>query len=129
MPADLLRRAAGTLPGCSVSSSEAAANGPQVGERGLEERSAQILSARGAAGARLVADGPLDHLHVPVPPLLKALVEVNQALRDLGGFSVFTVDGHEDLLGGRRGFLLRNRKADIGKVAQEGVEDCLAALI
>src|SRR6266699_3514678 len=116
MPTDLRRRAAGTVPGCSVSSSEAAANRPQVGERRLEERSAQILGARGAACARLIADGPLDHLHVPVAPLLKALVEVDQALRDLGGLTVITVYGHEDFLGGRRGFLLRNGIADIGKV-------------
>src|SRR6266481_7395412 len=129
MPTDLRRRAAETLPGCSVSSSEAAANGPQVGERGLEERSAQILGAGGAAGAGLVTDGPLDHLHVPVPPLLKALVEINQALRDLGSLTVIAVDGHEDLLCGRRGLLFRNHIADLGQVTQVGVEDGLAALI
>src|SRR4029077_9095529 len=56
------------------------------------------------------------------------LVEVNQTLRDLGGFTVVAVDGHEELLGGYRGSFLRNRIADLGQVAQVGVEDGLALI-
>ena len=44
-------------------------------------------------GAVLVADGALDHLHVSVPPLLEALVEVDEVLGELGGPTVVAVGG------------------------------------
>ena len=45
---------------------------------------AQVRRARRAAGTGLRADDPLDHLHVPVAPLLDALVDVDEGLADLG---------------------------------------------
>ena len=53
--------------------------GPQVGDAGRP------------AGAGLGADRPLDHLHVPVPPLLEALVQVDEALGHLGRLAVVAV--------------------------------------
>ena len=78
--------------------SEARADLPQVGEGRPEERRAQVLDPARAARAALRADRPLDHLHVPVAPLLDALVEVDQALGDQRGIGVAVVDRDEDLL-------------------------------
>src|SRR3712207_8115367 len=47
-----------------------------------EERRPQVLRARRAARADLVADRALDHLHVAVAPLLQALVEVHERLAE-----------------------------------------------
>jgi len=63
---------------------KAGADLPEIGERGAEQGGAQVGRAGRAAGARLGADDPLDHLHVPVAPLLDALVDVDQGLADLG---------------------------------------------
>ena len=63
--------------------SQVAPDGPQVGERRVPQRGAQVGGARRSAGAGLVADRALDHLHVPVAPLLHALVDVDEALGDL----------------------------------------------
>ena len=78
--------------------SQPAAHRPQVGEGGVEERRAQVRRARRAAGARLVADRPLDHLDVAVAPLLKALVDVDQALAHLRLRAIDAVDVDEDVL-------------------------------
>src|SRR3954453_14450014 len=76
-------------PGCARS--QGGAHRPQVGEHRAEERRAQVLGARRATRPRLVADRPLDHLHVAVAPLLHALVEVDEALGDLRRLAVAPV--------------------------------------
>ena len=46
----------------------------------LEQGGAQVGRAGGSAGAGLAADRALHHLHVPVAPLLQALVQVDEPL-------------------------------------------------
>ena len=53
---------------------------PQVGEGRLPERGPQVAGPGRAARAVPRPDGPLDHLDVVIPPLLHALVEVDQQL-------------------------------------------------
>ena len=72
-------------------------DGPEVGEEGLKQRFPQELDARAAAGAELVADGPLHGLDVAVAPLLQALVEVDEELGQLRGPGVLGVDGDEQV--------------------------------
>src|SRR4051812_30551380 len=73
------------------------AHRPQVRERRTEQRRAQVLRTGRTAGADADADDPLDHLDVPVAPLLDALVDVDEGLADLGaGPVVLGVDGGED---------------------------------
>src|SRR5690606_32780776 len=72
---------------------------PQVGEGGGEQGAAQVVGARRPARPDLRADRPLDHLQVPVPPFLDALVQVDERLADLGcGPGLVGVDVEERLL-------------------------------
>ena len=59
---------------------------------------AQVGGAGRAAGAGLVADRALDHLDVAVAPLLEALVEVDEALADLGRPAVVGVHGEQHVV-------------------------------
>jgi hypothetical protein len=52
-----------------------------------------------------VTDGSLDHLHVAIAPLLKALIQVNQALTNGSGVVVFSVNGEQDILHAFVGFI------------------------
>ena len=91
----------------------------------------RYAGARGATGAGLVADRPLDHLHVAVAPLLEALVEVDEALADLGRAAVGDVHGEQHVVelrgaaGGDGDVALEHRRrhgeAVAGEVAQERV--------
>src|SRR5690606_32377139 len=84
--------------------SQFGADGPQVGEERLEERPLEVFDAGRAARAWLRADGSLDHLDVPVAPLLQALVQIDEQLADLRLGRVIVVDADKqaaNLLGGR----------------------------
>jgi diguanylate cyclase (GGDEF)-like protein len=109
-----------------------APHGPQVGERRLPERGPQVDGPGRAARAAPRPDGPLDHLDVVIPPLLDALVEVDQQLAHRGGVGVVVVDLLQHLLHSGRG---RQRLGDVavahvrghvvtlpGQVGQERVE-------
>ncbi len=109
-----------------------ASHGPQVGEGRLPERGPQVAGPGRAARAVPRPDGPLDHLDVVIPPLLNALVEVDQQLAHRGGVGVVVVDLLQHLLHSGRG---RQRLGDVavlhvrghavtlpGQVGQERVE-------
>src|SRR5437016_5583138 len=56
--------------------------------------SPSVVTSRGrwrSGSAAPGADGALDHLHVPVPPLLEAFVQVHQPLADLRGDGIASV--------------------------------------
>src|SRR5436190_202065 len=74
-----------------------AANGPEVGEERLVQGRPQVLRAV-ATGARLRPDRPLDHLHVVVAPLHEPLVEVDEALGDLGRLAVVAIRAEQGCL-------------------------------
>lgn len=78
--------------------SQAGADRPQVGKRRAEQGGAQVGRTGGAAGSGLGPDDPLDHLRVPVPPLLNALVDVDQRLAELGRGARHGVDVQQHLL-------------------------------
>jgi diguanylate cyclase (GGDEF)-like protein len=109
-----------------------AAHGPQVGEGRVPQRGLQVGGTGRAARAAPCADRPLHHLDVVVPPLLHALVEVDQQLAHRGGVGVVVVDLLQHLLYRVRGQqrLGHVAAADVrghvealaGQVAQERVE-------
>src|SRR5690606_27664314 len=109
--------------------SQLGADRPQVRERGLEQRAAQVLRAGAAAGPALRADGPLDHLHVAVAPLLHALVEVDEPLAHAGDRRVVAVDLDQDALDlgrrldGPRDTALELRARHVVAPAREVVEE------
>jgi diguanylate cyclase (GGDEF)-like protein len=109
-----------------------APHGPQIRERRSAQRRAQVRGPGRAARAGPRADRPLHHLDVVVPPLLHALVEVDQQLAYRGGVGVVVVDLLQHLLHAGRG---QQRLGDVavpdvgghvialtGQVAQERVE-------
>src|SRR5437879_13565243 len=78
--------------------SQLRADCPEVWEGRLVERGREVLGPRGSSRAWLCPDGALDHLHVPVPPLLEPLVQVHQALADGRYSGVRPIDRDQDLL-------------------------------
>ena len=96
----LLERALGRAVSRRVDAirSQPAVHRPQVGEQRGEQGAAEVRGARGSTGARLVADRGLDHLHVPIAPLLQTLVEVDQPLADLRRPAVVGVDGEQHVV-------------------------------
>ena len=94
-----------------------APHGPQVGEGRLPERGPQVDGPGRAARAAPRPDGPLDHLDVVIPPLLDALVEVDQQLAHRGGVGVVVVDLLQHLLHPGRG---RQRLGDVAVVHVRG---------
>ena len=94
-----------------------APHGPQVGEGRLPERGPQVAGPGRAARAAPRPDGPLDHLDVVIPPLLNALVEVDQQLAHRGGVGVVVVDLLQHLLHPGRG---RQRLGDVAVVHVRG---------
>ncbi len=94
-----------------------APHGPQVGEGRLPERGLQVAGPGRAARAAPRPDGPLDHLDVVIPPLLNALVEVDQQLAHRGGVGVVVVDLLQHLLHSGRG---RQRLGDVAVVHVRG---------
>src|SRR5919107_2137607 len=91
---------------------EAAADLPEVGEDRLEQRSPEVLDPGRAAGPALRPDRPLDHLDVAIAPLLEALVEVDEPLRDQGGVGIASVDGDQEVLDALVGL---GRKVDVAR--------------
>ena len=69
---------------------------PQIRECRPRERRLQILRARGSAGARLSADRALDHLDVPISPLLHAFIEIHEPLAELAVLRIGAVDLDQD---------------------------------
>src|SRR5690606_24012190 len=102
---------------------------PQVGERRPEQRAAQVFSAGAAAGPALRPDGALDHLHVTVPPLLHALVQVDEPLAHAGDRRVVAVDVDQDALDlgrrldGPRDVALELRPRHVVAAAREVMEE------
>jgi len=94
-----------------------APHGPQVGERRLPERGPQVAGPGRAARAAPRPDGPLDHLDVVIPPLLNALVEVDEQLAHRGGVGVVVVDLLQHLLHSVRG---RQRLGDVAVLHVRG---------
>ena len=82
----------------SESPSEARTDRPQVGKDRSPERGVQVSGAGRAASARLGADRALDHLDVPVAPLLQPFVEVDEALAEVGGARVGAIHVEQDRL-------------------------------
>jgi diguanylate cyclase (GGDEF)-like protein len=109
-----------------------APHGPQVREGRVPQRGLQVGGTGRAARAAPRADRPLHHLDVVVPPLLHALVQVDQQLAHRGGVGVVVVDLLQHLLYRVRGqhWLGHVAAADVrghvealaGQVAQERVE-------
>jgi diguanylate cyclase (GGDEF)-like protein len=99
-----------------------AAHGPQVGEGGVPQRGLQVGGAGRAARAAPRADRPLHHLDVVVPPLLHALVQVDQQLAHRGGVGVVVVDLLQHLLYRVRG------QQRLGHVAAEDARGHVEAL-
>src|SRR6202167_5973997 len=109
-----------------------APHGPQVRKGRLADRGAEVGRTGRAAGAAPAADRPLDHLDVVVPPLLHALVEVDQELAHRGRVGVVVVDLLQHLLHPGRGLdglakiAVAHLRGDVvslvGEVADEGVE-------
>ena len=112
--------------GCrSGSEPQSGADLPEVGERRSEQRRSQVFDPARAAGPALRADRPLHHLHVSVPPLLHALVEVNEALGDERRIGVAAIDRDRAPPGPavRDRGLRRDRVAAGGDVDEERVPD------
>src|SRR5262249_2929198 len=61
-----------------------------------------VLGSARTARAGLDADRAFDHLHVAIPPLLKAFVEVDQAFTNLAHQLVLSIDRQQDVLHRRR---------------------------
>jgi hypothetical protein len=76
----------------------------------VTNRRAQIFGAGRPACADLCADGAFDHLHVAIPPLLHALIEIDEPLAELGILRIVAINGDEHFLNCGRG--LRQRAAD-----------------
>ena len=74
----------------------------------LEQRLLQELHAGRPAGALLMPDGALDHLHVPVAPLLQALVKVRNLLEQVRNVRLRAVEIDQPLL---NAFVRRARAA------------------
>src|SRR5438874_13783633 len=78
-------------------------NRPQIGKERAADGFSQVRGAGGSTGALPRADRALDHLHVPVAPLLDPLVEIDDALAEFRVLRVASVDLDEQLLDlGRR---------------------------
>src|SRR5919106_199160 len=71
---------------------------PKVRKDRLRQCSTQVPRPRGSACSFLHPNRPLHHLHVPVTPLLHPLIEVNEALAQLGAFWIAAIDLNQDLL-------------------------------
>src|SRR5262245_5696600 len=80
---------------------------PQIGKQVASDRAPQVLSAARSAGPRLGPDRPLDHPDMAVPPFGEALVQIHEALADLGGFRVAAVHVEQNVL--NRGSPLNRR--------------------
>src|SRR6266566_8665789 len=78
--------------------SQLSPNGPQIRKRGLIQRRQQILSPGGSSRSRFRPDRPLHHLHVPIAPFHKTLIQVHQPFRNLRDTRVLLVDLHENAL-------------------------------
>src|SRR5213592_4054575 len=74
------------------------ANCPEIRKRGLIQRLQQILRPRGPPRSWFRANGALDHFDVAIAPFHKSLIEVDQALRNLGYCGVFSVYLDQNLL-------------------------------
>src|SRR5207248_4656776 len=79
---------------------ELGADLPEFGKEPLAERGLQVADAGRSAGARLVADLPLDHFDMPDAPEPEALVVVQQRFRKVEqirvtiALTVDVLDGH-----------------------------------
>src|SRR5438874_5979631 len=78
--------------------SQLGANCPKIRKGGLVQRFEQILSSRRTASSSLRPDRPLHHLHVPIPPLHKSLIEIHEPLGDLRDGWILAIDVDEKAL-------------------------------
>src|SRR5213594_2500631 len=84
-------------------SSQVRPNRPEVRKERASHCLSQVCGASRSTCAPLRPDGPLDHLHVAIPPLLDALVEIDEALAQLSVLGFAAIDLDEDVLNlGRR---------------------------
>ena len=103
-------------------------NFPQVRKEVPPDGIPQVLGAAASTRAHLSADSPFNHLHVPIPPLLDAVVEVDEPLAELGILRVAAVHLDEDVLDLRRLVVVRQQDGVAFFWIEERVDGRPAAL-
>src|SRR5215510_14727397 len=88
----------GVVRGETIRQSEATSDFPQVRKQRPADGRGEIGRAARTTSSWLHAYRPFDHLGVPVPPFLQALVKIHETLAELRVLRVAAVDVDENLL-------------------------------
>src|SRR6185369_9697638 len=102
----------------SGTTSQLRPNRPQVREERPSEGFAEVCGAAGASRSRSRTNRPLDHLHVPIPPLLNALIEIHEPLTQFGVLRVVPINGDQ------RGLWILKLIAFATHILQKRVPQC-----